>query len=302
LLVDRHRQFDAIFVSRPPNMAYARQALAENPSLARNITLVYDAEALFSEREILMHEVLGHPMADAQAKELINKELDLAADTHIVIAVTETIASLFRRAGHRDVRVLGHAVVPQPTPQAFELRQDFLCVGQSLADESPNADAIVWFADRVLPRLQRELGRDVVLKLAGALNSPAVQARIGHGIVTMGRVPDLTETYGSARVFVAPTRYASGIPLKVYEAAARGVPCVITPLLAQQLGWTHRREVLVAATPKEFAKACLKLYTDKALWTKIRKKALARVAKDCSRRAFDRVVRGVVQDIAKRAQ
>ena len=283
-------------------MAYARQALAENPSLARNITLVYDAEALFSEREILMHEVLGHPMADAQAKELINKELDLAADTHIVIAVTETIASLFRRAGHRDVRVLGHAVVPQPTPQAFELRQDFLCVGQSLADESPNADAIVWFADRVLPRLQRELGRDVVLKLAGALNSPAVQARIGHGIVTMGRVPDLTETYGSARVFVAPTRYASGIPLKVYEAAARGVPCVITPLLAQQLGWTHRREVLVAATPKEFAKACLKLYTDKALWTKIRKKALARVAKDCSRRAFDRVVRCVVQDIAKRAQ
>ena len=36
----------------------------------------------------------------------------------------------------------------------------------------------------------------------------------------------------SCKVFIAPTRFAAGIPHKVHEATANGIPCVTTELLA----------------------------------------------------------------------
>jgi hypothetical protein len=41
------------------------------------------------------------------------------------------------------------------------------------------------------------------------------------------------------RVFAAPTRYSPGIPLKVHDAAAHGLPVVRTPLMAEQLDREH---------------------------------------------------------------
>ena len=299
-LAERRVEFDALLVSRPHNMMQVREVMRVNPGLIGNATLIYDAEALFGEREILMREVRGKPLKAGKAKNLLKAELNLADGAHIVIAVSEIIASAFRRAGHQDVRVLGHALAPQPTAASFESRHDFLSVGQAFGDTSPNADAVVWFVDQVLPHLRRELGYDVALHFAGAVSSPAMQARIGQGIIILGRVPELSTVYDRARVFVAATRYASGIPHKVHEAAARGVPCVVTPLLAQQIGWTPDQDVLVAATPEEFANACIALYTDKALWTRVRAAALARVAGECNPRQFDRVVGGLVRSVVKR--
>jgi glycosyltransferase involved in cell wall biosynthesis len=81
-------------------------------------------------------------------------------------------------------------------------------------------------------------------------------------------------------VFIAPTRFAAGIPLKVLEAAANGVPAVVTPLLATQLAWTPGQELLTADDPQAFAEACARLFEDEALWTRIRRGALARVERD----------------------
>lgn len=223
---------------------------------------------------------------------MIQKELALAKIADVVLAVNEATATAFKQAGHRDVRVLGHAIAPEPTTAPFESRSDFLSVGQAFGDRSPNADAVVWFLDQVLPRLQEQLGKEVALNFAGAVSSPAMLARVSRRFVMLGRIPELSPVYDRARVFVAPTRYASGLPHKVHEAAARGVPCVVTPLLARQLGWNSDRDVLVASTPDDFAKACAALYCDKTLWNRIRRSALARIARDCDPRKFDRVVKG----------
>jgi O-antigen biosynthesis protein len=101
-----------------------------------------------------------------------------------------------------------------------------------------------------------------------------------------GPLADLTDAYARARVFVAPTRFAAGIPFKVHEAAARGVPIVLTSLLAEQIGWTHECEVLIAETPEDFAAQCQRLHSDKMLWNRLRERALARVAQDCDPQLF----------------
>ena len=93
---------------------------------------------------------------------------------------------------------------------------------------------------------------------------------------------DLTPLYAQSRIFVAPTRFAAGIPHKVHEAAASGLPCVVTPLLAEQLGWVACRDVLVGSSPEDFAKACTKLYMEIDVWTDIRDSALQAVNRDCN--------------------
>jgi glycosyltransferase involved in cell wall biosynthesis len=118
----------------------------------------------------------------------------------------------------------------------------------------------------------------------------------------MGAVIDLTDVYSQARVFVAPTRFAAGIPLKVYDAAAHGVPTVITPILARGIGWIHERDTLVASTPEEFATACYRLHEDRGLWERIRLSALDMVRADCNAAQFDRIVATLLDSIAERRQ
>jgi hypothetical protein len=92
-------------------------------------------------------------------------------------------------------------------------------------------------------------------------------------------------------VFVAPTRFAAGMPFKVHDAAANGVPIVLTPLLARQLGWRHEVEVLVAESPEDFATQCLRLHSDRALWESIRMGALEGVKRDCDPALFNAAVK-----------
>jgi hypothetical protein len=290
LLDERRGQFGTIIVSRPPNMAAFRDAIASDPARLGSASVIYDAEALFAEREVLEAAVKGKPLPADAVHTRIKNEVALASGADRVVTVNEHTAQRFRDFGHPDVRVLGYSVARRPTPAAFGDRDGFLFVGPTYADATPNTDAVVWFADHVLPIVRRALGREVALTVVGRSVAPLMADRAGGRIVLVGPVADLADAFSRARVFVAPTRFSSGIPLKVYDAAAHGLPIVLTPLLAEQIGWTNEREVLVAATPEDFAAQCLRLHTDAVLWGRLRARALSRVAQDCSPLQFNRTV------------
>jgi len=91
---------------------------------------------------------------------------------------------------------------------------------------------------------------------------------------------------------VAPTRYAAGMPHKVHEAAARGIPIVATPLLASQLGWQDGDPFLVGGDAESFANKCVELYTDPVVWAKLREAAIDRIRKECSTATFQASVLG----------
>jgi glycosyltransferase involved in cell wall biosynthesis len=98
----------------------------------------------------------------------------------------------------------------------------------------------------------------------------------------------MTSTYDRARVFVAPTRFAAGIPHKVHEAASRGVPVVATTILASQLGWTDDIQMSVANDSTIFAQRCIELHEDREKWTRIRGTALDAIRNECSTEAFEK--------------
>ena len=134
--------------------------------------------------------------------------------------------------------------------------------------------------------IQAGLDSEITLTRAGDNNLERVRQLAGPSVRVIGRLPDLTELYDSSRVFVAPTRYAAGIPHKVHEAAARGVPVVATPLLASQLGWQDGGAFLVGKDAESFAAKCIQLYASEALWTKLREAGLERIRMECSKELF----------------
>jgi GT2 family glycosyltransferase/tetratricopeptide (TPR) repeat protein len=289
--------YDVIVVCRPPNMEIFAKQFAEHPEQFRGIRIIYDAEALSSAREAMRLALSPTPLTPSERELQLRKELDLAWAADAVIAVSTSEASVFKAAGYTNVHVLGHALEPEPTEMDFEDRQDFLFVGALEGDYTPNTDGLFWFIETVMPYLDRFLGRSYRVHVAGTSGAPRLRSLVDPRVILLGRVDDLTDYYRQARVFIAPARFSAGIPHKLHETAARGLPAVTTSLLAGQVGWEDNVQLLVGDSPEEFAAQCARLYSDRSLWHKVREAALVRVSADCDPASFHRKLAAVLRSV-----
>jgi len=129
-----------------------------------------------------------------------------------------------------------------------------------------NADAVVWFATRVLPAL-RQSAPGVRFEVAGARPPRSLRRLARAGAIDLvGPVADVGERLRSAQVAVAPLQAGSGQSNKTLEALASATPAVITPLAAAGLlEVRHGEHVLVAASAQDFAAAVARILADPAL-------------------------------------
>jgi sugar transferase (PEP-CTERM/EpsH1 system associated) len=124
----------------------------------------------------------------------------------------------------------------------------------------PNVQGAVWLARQVWPLVRAERP-DARLRLVGASPSPDVLALANEesGVEVTGTVPDVRPHLWSAAIAAAPLQVARGIQNKVLEAAAAGLPCVVTPQVADGLPDEVGGACLVARSREEFAAALLDL-------------------------------------------
>jgi O-antigen biosynthesis protein len=267
--------FDAIFVSRPHNMKHVNDALSSLAVPLHNLPVIYDAEAVYALRDLARMRLTGLPAPDAPDLEtLLSEETSLAANARSIIAVSPCEAEIFAAAfsGEKPIHVLGHTCgYPSQAGTGFESRRGLLFIGRLVEDNSPNVDSIIWFMNEVHPLMAPDERPRVLI--IGNNQAPSLAGLNHPGITFLGSIDDLAPYYEAARVFIAPTRFAAGVPLKVVEAAAHRIPVVCTSILARQLGWTHEKEALVADTPADFAACCLRLHSDPILWENISTRA-----------------------------
>ena len=297
-LIARRGHFDAILVCRPPNMEKFLEAAGPGRNLIGDAMLLYDAEALFATRTLVALEANGQPATETERHQLIAAEASLTRLAGAVISVAGHERDLLEEYGVRHIHVLGHAMDEEPLTTGFEDRDQIAFLGGIQDENAPNADAVRWFATEILPRLRTELGRhDLRLTVVGLNKAGSITAMDGAALDLLGMVDSLPTALVRARVLVVPTRFAAGIPHKAHQAAALGIPMVVTGLIAKQLGWRDGEDLLVADEPAGFAAACARLYTDPALWERIRQSALARVRQECSPAAFDATLRKIVGEL-----
>ncbi|HEX3990284.1 MAG TPA: glycosyltransferase, partial [Acetobacteraceae bacterium] len=300
-LEERRGHYDGIVVCRPHNMRDFRNAIGNDRTRIGGAVLIYDAEAIFAFREILQRRVAGNPVPERTAQKMVADEVALIGDVDAVAAVSKREAAVFEAQGVNSVRVLGYPIVPDPGTTPFAAREGFIFLGAVPGDESPNADSLRWFAAEVLPLLRREFGDGLRLRVVGQCDAPSIRALDGEALDLLGPIDDLRPIFEQARVMVAPTRFAAGIPLKMHQAAAFGVPVVSTTLIAELAGWRDGHDLLAASDASGFAEACARLHRDETLWTAIRNSALDRCATDCSPAAFRQSVGVILDMIAARS-
>src|SRR5437867_474940 len=198
---------------------------------------------------------------------MIADEVRLVRSADAVTAVSAQEARTLREFGGPDAQVVGHTVDPQPTATPFAERADLLFVG-ALLENTPNEDAVLYFVREILPLVRKKV--DCKLVVVGNNKSTKVAGLDGTNVRIIGAVDDLIPWYSRARAFVVPTRYAAGIPLKLYDASAFGLPSIVTPLIADQVGWRDGHELLVGASPEDFAARVIDLWSDEQVWMCVR--------------------------------
>jgi O-antigen biosynthesis protein len=286
-LRNRRDYYSAIVISRPHNMKYLQPIMSAHPDWFRQTAIIYDAEALFAPRDVGLRKLIGEPLSDRDVQVIYEDEVRLAAAADCVMAVSEMDRHEFLLRGVKNVRILGHALQAEPTRSSFLRRSGFLFVGAVHEEVSPNSDSLIWFLSDIWPLIRARLGPAVTLTVAGINKSERVKELSDSSVKITGHLDDLTHLYDSVRVFIAPTRFAAGIPHKVHEAAARGVPVVATPVLARQLDWRDAIEFRVAEDPTAFAESCIDLHENESAWTEIRENALDAIRRQCSPETFE---------------
>jgi glycosyltransferase involved in cell wall biosynthesis len=130
-------------------------------------------------------------------------------------------------------------------------------------DYRPNVDAVLWFAEAVLPLILTQLP-DLHFYVVGQQPHPRL-ARLGAhpAIIVTGRVPDTRPYIAGAGAYVVPLRIGGGTRLKVLEAMAMGQAIVSTRFGCDGFPFQDGREVCLADEPATFAATVVALLQDR---------------------------------------
>jgi polysaccharide biosynthesis protein PslH len=133
-------------------------------------------------------------------------------------------------------------------------------------DWLPNEEAIRYFIEQILPLIKRE-APNVTLTVVGRNPYPALVdlSKRDPSIVVTGRVEDVRPYMERAAAYVVPLRIGGGTRLKIFEAMAMEKPIVSTTVGAEGLPVSHESELILADTPEDFARAVVRVLSDREL-------------------------------------
>jgi glycosyltransferase involved in cell wall biosynthesis len=277
-----------IICSRPHNAHYhlpvARKRLP-------NAKVIYDTEALWYRRYDLQMSITGRLPIWAYRYD----ELGMAKSADLCFVVNEIEKKILEEAGAKKVVMIGHALEPHIQGQRFEDRKDVLVVGGILEEDSSNEDGLWVYLENCWDKVKQVTQSE--LNVTGKVTSPRLRKHTFEGVNLLGHVPDLVPLYESHRIFVAYTRFATGIPWKVHEAMANGIPCVISPLLADQLGVNDGYEAFVGKDWEDTIEKSIRLYADEKVWRDMRSRAFRLIKRDCDPDKFKKILQATIDEL-----
>jgi sugar transferase (PEP-CTERM/EpsH1 system associated) len=251
--------------------------VAERRGVAERPLLVFDdhnAEYVLQQRAFETdirqpRRWIGAAYSFVQWQRLKGYERRACCTADRVVAVSDTDATAIRGlAPELEPIVVPNGVdmeyytADAPTLEADEGPGALDLVFTAKMDFRPNVDAVLWFAQAVLPRIRHEspqtrfwvVGKDPHPRLDPLTADP--------GIIVTGWVEDVRPYIAGAALYVIPLRIGGGTRLKVLEAMAMGKAIVSTALGCEGFELVPDQELSIADTPDEFAAAVLALLRD----------------------------------------
>ena len=163
-----------------------------------------------------------------------------------------------------------------------------------------NVDAITWWLDEVWPAV-RQARPDIRVVVAG--DRPAAEirraiARAGTRVRLIESPRDMRSILAQSTLSLAPMRCGSGVPIKVLEAWAVGVPVIATPWAVAGTSGRQGEDFRIVGThPIEWVTAILELLDDSAVRERLIENGRRRLASDYSREVVRDQLLGVVRNL-----
>jgi glycosyltransferase involved in cell wall biosynthesis len=166
-------------------------------------------------------------------------------------------------------------------------------------DWIPNEDAILHFAEEILPLIQLQVP-DVSLYVVGREPSRKILALAAQNpaIRVTGAVGDIRPYVHAASAYIVPLRIGSGTRIKIFEAMAMGMPVVSTTIGAEGLPVQHGKNVLLGDTPADFAARTIELLQHRSARERMGRAARALVESQYSWSTVTNVVETTLDRVA----
>jgi sugar transferase (PEP-CTERM/EpsH1 system associated) len=147
------------------------------------------------------------------------------------------------------------------------IQHDLVFIGKM--DFRPNIDAVLWFAQEVLPLIQKQRPQ-TTFAIVGQRPHPRLDALRDNPTITItGYVDEVHPYIAGATVYIIPLRVGGGTRLKVLEAMAMQKPIVSTTVGAEGFPVVNGKELILADTPSKFAREVLRLLESPTLRAKL---------------------------------
>lgn len=154
-----------------------------------------------------------------------------------------------------------YPVLPALPPRAGSEAMHLLFLGT--LSYAPNIDAAEHLVNELLPALRQAWPGPVRLQIVGRRPVPRVLAlHRPPEVEVRPDAADISQAYAQAEVVVVPIRFGGGTRIKILEALSLGRPVVTTTLGVEGLDLQHDRDLLIADTPGDFARACVRFAGD----------------------------------------
>lgn len=199
-----------------------------------------------------------------QWRKLRRYEAAILRDADAVVTVSEADrAALLKLGADTPIAVVSNGIdlnEYQPATNPPHGSQTIVFTGKM--DYRPNIDAVLWFAEEVLPQVLA-VAPQAHFQIVGMNPHPRLDILRSHPAIEItGAVADTRPFIHGAAAYVIPMRIGGGTRFKALEAMACGAAIVSTSLGIEGIGVQNNAEMFIADTPGEFAAAVLRLLED----------------------------------------
>ena len=202
---------------------------------------------------------------DLEARRFRRHDLRHVSRYRMLIAMSERDREDLEQATGGAVEVVPNGVASDELTPAGEAPDPPTLLFSGTMSHPPNAEGVLWFAERIWPRVRSEVG-DARLLVVGRDPPRSVRRLAGEdGIEVTGFVPSIAPYFARSAAVVVPLLSGGGTRLKVLEAFAARRAVVSTSVGVEGLEVRAGREVLVADDAAGFAAAAIRLLRDRAL-------------------------------------
>lgn len=296
-LQERAGCFDYVWVGGTKTLQRAAPVLQQYPQSLPRLGMVVDVHGSHSLESHLRRQV-----GAVNDRELLLDDLELDLDqvwmTQSVVAGTAAEKADLEVLGLTNVRVLGAPPISLALSPPFGERRGILLVLPVHTNGDAVHDGLHWFVHEVLSKLDHGLPPEATVLLAG-YRAEQVDLSAFTRYRRLEAFPeeiDLPALYRSRRILVEPARVLAAAPREVLDAAAAGLPAVLSETVCQTLGAEDGKTCLSGGfnDPERFAQAVIRLYTDMDLWNTISRGAQDRIREDAAHSDFHNGLREVL--------